>query len=252
LPVVALMLAVGVAGALAARPTGPPRADIEMVEIGPTLGGTQAFVAWPVPRGKAPGVVLVHEAAGLNGQIRDVARRLSREGYVVIVPDLYRGKLPTDAEKAEQLSRALDTGRAVEDLRAAAAWLRSRPETAKSRLASMGFGMGGALALELALTGGDVHAVVMYYGRPVTDDARLERLAAPVQAHFGADDEDVPQWNADRFRDALARTGKTGEVFVYPGAGHAFMNENRPSYRPDATRQAWARTLAFLQKQLKS
>ena len=56
----------------------------------------------------------------------------------------------------------------------------------------------------------------------------------------------------EEMRAALTKAGKTAEIYVYPGAGHAFMHEGRPSYHPDAARQAWARTLAFLQKLLKT
>jgi carboxymethylenebutenolidase len=248
----ALTIAVAATGSIASRSSGPPRADIEMVHLGPGSGGTEAFVAWPTPRANAPAVIVVHEAWGLNGQIRDMARRLSREGYVAIVPDLYHGRMATDLEKARQLARALDRDAALADLRAALAWLRARPETSKSRIAAMGFDIGARLAQELGLDGSDLAAVVMFYGMPETDVERLKALPAPIQAHFGADDDGLPPWHAEKLRDALARAGKAGEVFVYPGAGHAFMNENRSSYRPDAARQAWARTLAFLQKPLKS
>jgi carboxymethylenebutenolidase len=246
------MIAVTAAASLASRPSGPPRADIEMVHLGPGNGGTQAFVAWPIPRAKAPAVIVVHEAWGLNGQIRDVARRLSREGYVAIVPDLYHGRMPNDPQRAREFAQALDRDAALADLRAALAWLRRHPDTSKSRVAVMGFGMGGRLAQELALEGSDLAAVVMFYGTPVTDVERLKELPVPILAHFGADDDALPPWHAEKLREALAQAGKTGEVFAYPGAGSAFMNENRSTYRPDAARQAWARTLAFLQKPLKS
>lgn len=248
---VLVLLAVA-AASFAAKSSGPPRADIEMVHIGPAEAGTEAFVAWPASRSKAAAVLLIHEGWGLNGQIRDVARRLSREGYVAIVPDLYHGRMATDANKAEEMARALDRDAAMADLKSALAWLRARPETAKSRIAAMGFGLGAVLGQELALAGADLAALVVYYGEPVTDVARLQDLPIPIQAHFGATDETPPPWRGEQLRDALAQASKTGEVFVYPGAGHAFANENRPSYRPDAARQAWARTLGFLQKQLRS
>ena len=74
----------------------------------------------------------------------------------------------------------------------------------------------------------------MFYGSPVTDPAQLASLRGPVQAHFGEKDDGIPPAEADAFRAALKQTGKEGEVYVYAGAGHAFMNETRPSYHADA------------------
>ena len=91
----------------------------------------------------------------------------------------------------------------------------------------------------------------MFYGTPETDPEKLAPLKAPLQGHFGADDEGITSERVAEFKAALEKAGKAADIYVYPGAGHAFMHEGRASYRPDAAKQAWARTLAFLQKNLK-
>jgi carboxymethylenebutenolidase len=91
----------------------------------------------------------------------------------------------------------------------------------------------------------------MFYGRPESDPAKLAALAAPLQAHFGGEDRGIGKEQVDAFRASLARAGRSGEIYVYPGAGHAFMNDVGSSYHADAAKQAWARTLQFLQKHLK-
>jgi carboxymethylenebutenolidase len=207
---------------------------------------------WPPGKGPVPAIVVVHEWWGLNQQIRGIARRLSRQGYVAIVPDLYHGKVARDAEHAHELSRGLDSEAVITDLKSAIQWLRSQPRTAKTKVGVIGFCMGGGLSQALALSGADISAAVMFYGQPETDPAKLARLRVPLQGHFGADDEGIPSAKVKQLQSTLQKTGKTAEIYVYPGAGHAFMNEDRPSYHPDATRQAWARTLAFFQKHLKS
>ena len=98
---------------------------------------------WPQEKGPYPGIVLLHEWWGLNSQIREVARRLSRQGYVAIVPDLYQGRVARDAESAHVLSRSLDEDRAVATLAAASSWLKTQPRTATGRVGVMGFCMGG-------------------------------------------------------------------------------------------------------------
>jgi carboxymethylenebutenolidase len=141
---------------------------------------------------------------------------------------------------------------AYDDLRAAIDWLHAQPATAKSKLATVGFCVGGRLSEELALRRGDLAAAVMFYGVPETAPARLKELSAPLLAHFGATDRGIPPERAAALRRGLADAGRAGEVYVYPGAGHAFMNETGAAYHADAARVAWARTLAFLQKRLKA
>ena len=240
--------AAGRPAAAGSQKAGP---DTALVHLGPAEGGTSAFVARPPGRAVAPAVIVIHEWWGLNGQIREIARRLSLQGYIAIVPDLYHGKVASDPETAHELSRALDSDRASADLDAALEWLRAQPRTAKSRVGVIGFCMGGALGLGLALHDPAIAAAVMFYGRPETDPGKLAPLKAPLQGHFGAEDQGIPVDRVEEFQQALKTAGKNAEIYVYAGAGHAFMHDGRPSYNADSARRAWARVLAFFQKHLK-
>ncbi len=231
---------------VAAAPTENAR-----VHIGPADGGTDAFVAWPGGATAVPAVIVVHEWWGLNGQIREIARRLARQGYAAIVPDLYHGKVADNPEQAHELVRGLEDTRVMSELDAAAAWLRSQPRTARSRIGVMGFCVGGGLTLKYALHSSEPAAAVMFYGPPETDPEKLASLKTALMGHFGAEDQGIAASRVEEFKAALQKAGKPAEIYLYPGAGHAFMHEGRPSYHPDAARQAWARTLAFLQKRLK-
>jgi len=244
----ALLLAAALGVPAVAKAAGP---DTLLVKVKSGTGTENAFVARPAGDGKAPAVIVVHEWWGLDGHIRDIARRLASQGYVAIVPDLYHGKVATDPMKAHELMRGLEDQEALQTIDGAAVWLRAQPRTARSGIGIVGFCMGGGLALDYALVHPVPSAVVMFYGRPETDAAKLTPLKAALQAHYGQDDEGFPIPKVNQFKDALKKDGKTAEVYVYPGAGHAFMHEGLPSYRPDAARQAWARMLAFLQKNLK-
>jgi len=246
----ATSLTATVAAARPAKTASPPLPDTAIVTVGSGDEATQAFVAWPAKRAGAAGIVVAHEWWGLNSEIRDEARRLSREGYVVIVPDLYRGKTTTDPDAAREMARGLDEARALNDLAAAIGWLRGQPDMQKSKLGVVGFSMGGSLSQRLALAHPELlSAAVMFYGRPETDPAVLKTLAVPLQAHFGATDSTSTR--ADALKQSLTAAGKDAEVYVYPGAGHAFMNDEGASYHRDAARQAWARMLAFLQRHLR-
>jgi carboxymethylenebutenolidase len=226
-------------------------ADTLRVRLGTAAAGTDAYVALPSGTGPAPAMIVFHEWWGLNGQIRDIARRLAGQGYVAIVPDLYHGKVASEPEGAHVLMRGLGTDRALEEAGLAIAWLRAQPRTAKSRIGCIGFCMGGSLSQGLALKSPDIAAAVMFYGPPETDPERLAGLRAPLQGHFGAADDGIPADQVRKLESSLQKAGKKFEIYVYPGAGHAFMHEGRSSFHPDAARQAWARTLSFLQKHLK-
>lgn len=229
----------------------PAAAETSFVQLGSGEQVEGAFVSWPAGNQAAPGIVVVHEWWGLNGQIRQVAKRLSSQGYVAIVPDLYHGKVADDPMRAHELMRGLEDEEALGTLEAAVAWLRAQPRGAKSRVGVLGFCMGGGLAQNLALQDPGVSAAVMFYGGPQTDPEKLAKLKGALQAHFGEQDEGIPIKRVDEFRAAFQKAGRSAEIYVYPGAGHAFMHDGLPSYRPDAARQAWARTLAFLQKHLR-
>lgn len=254
----AIAAGIGLASALLAgpaaaeRPAGsrPGVVDTALVRVGTGDNQTAAFVVTPADRGKAPLVVVVHEWWGLNAQIRDVATRLARQGYVAVVPDLYHGRVADDPMQAHELSRAITDEDAARDIDAAVAYVRDHVHPG-GKLGVMGFCLGGGVALQYALRTPTVGAVVMFYGSPETDPARLAKLQAPLQGHFGAEDQGIQEKRVDEFRAALARGKKSADLYVYPGAGHAFMNDTKPSYRVDAAKQAWARTLAFLQKNLK-
>lgn len=241
----AMGIAAGSAGTTVAR------SDTARVQLGAPGTGTSAFVAWPAGKGAAPAVVIAHEWWGLNGQIRGVARRLAQEGYVAIVPDLYHGQVAGDPEYAHELMRGLDEDAAVADMDAAVSWLRTQSRVDGKHIGVIGFCMGGRFSQLLALRRPDLAAAVMFYGRPEKDPLKLAALNVPLQGHFGGEDRGIGADQVEALKAGLAKAGKPVDIYVYPGAGHAFMNEGQPSYHPDAAKQGWARALQFFQKHLK-
>lgn len=238
-------------GSRGARAVSRLAPDTAFVQIGTGDSQTGMFVAWPAGQAAVPVVLVVHDWWGLDGGNREIALRLAREGYAAMIADLYHGKVTDDPMVAHELARGVTPEGSQRDLDAAAAWARAQTRTHASRLAVMGFCMGGGIALQYAIHS-PVNGTVMYYGSPDTSAADLEKLSAPLQGHFGEEDQGIPPRRVEEFRKALKAARRDAEVFEYPGAGHGFMRQGADSYRPDAERQAWARTLAFLQKTLKA
>lgn len=211
----------------------------------------EGYLATPAGAGPFPAVVVIHEWWGLNDQVKEQARRLAEEGYAALAVDLYRGRATSDSDEAHELSRGLPEDRALRDLVAAVDYLASRPDVRADRIGSIGWCMGGGYSLALALAEPRLAASVIYYGRLVTDESQLSQIQAPLLGLFGEDDRGIPVSSVRTFESTLGSLGKTAEVHIYPGAGHAFANSTRPSYREGAAQDAWTKTLDFFSRHLK-
>ena len=207
----------------------------------------------PEGKGPFPAVVVIHEWWGLDAWVKDQARALAKEGYAALAVDLYRGQVTDKQEEAHKLMSGMPEDRAMRDLKAALAFLKSRKDVRANRIGAIGWCMGGKYALKLATEEPALGAVVAYYGAPPTDAAAIARIKAPVLGNFGAEDTGPSPAQVKEFEAAMKKAGKSVDVKIYPGAGHAFANVNNPwkGYREDAAKDAWARTVAFFARHLK-
>ncbi len=206
-------------------------------------GAMGLFVASPDGWPPGPAVLVIQEWWGLNAQIEGVARRLAAEGFAALAPDLYRGQQVEEPGDERKLAMALDRPAAVRDLRELVAWALERGATT---VGAMGFCMGGGITWDLALSEDRLGAVVPFYG-----GAELEAdptVLVPFQAHYGSQDH-FPVEMYDAIRRHV-NDAPPSELHLYEGAGHAFMNEQRDAYRPDAAELAWGRAIAFLRERL--
>ena len=198
-----------------------------------------------------PALIVIHEWWGLNDNIRSMARQLAGEGYAALAVDLYGGQVAETPKDAMALMKAAlaKPEQLQESLRLANAYLLQQ---GAPRTGSIGWCFGGGLSLEAGLVLGDrLDAVVMYYGRPVTEIERLRALQAPLLGLFGGEDTGIPVAGVRTFEADLKELGKDAQIQIYPGAGHAFANPSGSRYQAKAAQDAWARTLAFLAERLK-
>jgi carboxymethylenebutenolidase len=207
----------------------------------------------PDGKGPFPAVVVIQEWWGLSDWVKDQARALGKEGYVALAVDLYRGKVTTDKDLAHQYMMGMPDERAAADLAGAFATLAARAEVKKDRIGSIGWCMGGKWSLRLAMSEPTLAAAVVYYGAMPTKAEDIASIKAPVLGNFGGDDQGPAPDQVKAFEAAMKAAGKTIDVKIYDGAGHAFANVNNPwgGYREAAAKDASARTSAFLAKHLK-
>jgi carboxymethylenebutenolidase len=210
------------------------------------------YLALPEGTGRKPAIVVIQEWWGLNDFPKGKADSFAKQGYVVLAVDLYRGKVATDAETAHELARGMPEDRAIRDLKAAVAYLRSRPDVDPKRIASIGWCMGGGYSLALALAEPTLSGAVIYYGRLVTDEAAIRGLEVPLLGNFGGEDRGIPPASVRAFEAEAKKDGKSVDFKIYPDAGHAFASSKDPSvFRPADARDADSRTDAFLARVLK-
>ncbi len=227
---------------------------VEEVTYG-EVGGkpVRGFLARPQSAtGALPGLIVIHEWWGLNDNIRAMTRRLAGEGYLALAVDLYGGQKGDNPEAATKLMNAVLQNRptAEENLKRAAGYLERRGAT---KLGVIGWCFGGGWSLATALLLPDkIDAAVIYYGYLETDPAKLAVLKAPILGFFGAEDGSIPVAKVKEFESALKKLGKPVEIKIYDGAGHAFANPSGGNHRPEAAKDAWQRTTAFLARALKA
>jgi carboxymethylenebutenolidase len=190
-------------------------------------------------------IIVIHEWWGLNEHIRDVAGRFAGEGYAVLAPDLYEGKVTKDTEEAGRLMSGLDRSRALEILNGAVEYLRGRVEDGSDRIGVTGFCMGGTFALLLPCYNPSIKAAAPFYG-DIPSDGELKNLSAPVLFIGAENDFWITLDKMERLKNKLGELGKKGEVRIYDGVGHAFFNDTRPdAYDGDCAEDAWKRVLTF-------
>lgn len=225
---------------------------VEAEEVMYTSGGT-GYLVRPSAEGVYPAVVMIHEWWGLNDHIKDMARILADEGYVVLAVDLYTGTVASDPAEAGKLAGAVRENPevAVQNMRDAVAFLKTRAEVNQDRIASLGWCFGGQQSLNLAVASDDLAATVIYYGNLVTDAEKLAAIQWPVLGIFGEEDTSIPVEMVREFESALATAGVENAIHIYPGVGHAFANPSGQRFAPEETMDAWEKTLSFLADNLK-
>lgn len=222
-------------------------------------GPMPAHVAVPAGTPKG-GVLLAHEAFGVTAHIEDVARRFAAAGWYAIAPSLFhRQGSPVfsydDVDQARRAMATLTSGAITNDVLASFDTLAAAG-IPRERMAIVGFCMGGTVAFYGA-TLRPIAAGVTFYGGGIAEGrfglpALLDlapSLTAPWLGLFGDDDPTISVSEVDRLGQATAEAPVESEIVRYAGAGHGFHCDARPtSYSPDAAKDAWRRTLGWLER----
>ena len=196
----------------------------------------------------AAAVLLVHEWWGLNDQIKAVTAEFAKEGFLALAVDLYDGGVAQSPDEADALMKQVQEEAATDTLASWLDWLGGH-ELSNGRLGTVGWCFGGGWSLAAALAR-PVDATVVYYGRVNRSADELGKLKGPVLGHFATRDKFINPEMVGGFEAAMQEAGKSYEVNWYV-ADHAFANPSGGRYDEEDAALAWARTLTFLNAELK-
>ncbi len=236
------------------------KASYETVPSPKGTGSIKGYLVRPVSAdtrsetaAKLPGVLVIHENRGLNPHIEDIARRFALANFMAFAPDVLTslGGYPGDDFKGGEMFRKVEDAKKLEDLQAAAVWLKSRTDCA-GKIGVTGFCYGGGVSNTLAVRmGADLAAAAPFYGGapPAAD---VPKIKAAVLVHHGELDTRLVQaW--PEYEKALKAAGVAYQGHIYPGAVHGFNCDATPErYNKPAADLAWQRTVDWFNKYVRA
>jgi carboxymethylenebutenolidase len=232
-------------------------------------GACQAYVLTPEGAGPWPGVIFYMDAFGIRPGMIEMATHVANQGYVVLLPDLfyrYGAYGPYDPKEVLKgdfraiigpLMGSTDNHKAAADTAAFIAYLDSRPDVAKAKIGTVGFCMGGGMALTAAASYPDrIGAAASFHGgnlasdQPTSPHLLLDKIKAEVYVAIADNDHSYPPEMAERFEAALKAAGVNYESEFYAGKLHGWMKPDMPVYDAEAAERGWNKLFALYARAL--
>ena len=212
--------------------------------------GSKAYLSLPEGwKEGGPALVVIHEFWGLNSHIKLWCDRLTETGRAALAVDLYEGKVTKDRKEAAQLMRAVDDKKAIPTLLAGHKFLKDDPRVKAGKRGSIGWCMGGAMSLKLAIAAPDLDACVMYYGPLINDANQLKNIKAPLLGIFAKRDQQIPPEAVEVFDKKLTEAGVEHKIHLFE-ADHAFANPSGQRYDKASASAAWGLVKTFFDEKL--
>ena len=224
------------------------------------------YEARPASGPPAPIVVCISEIWGVHEWIRDVTRRFAKAGYYAVAPELFKREggvahLP-NTQEILKIVFAVPLKQMLGDITATIDWAKKRPGARADRVGVTAWCWGGGMVYQVAATNPDIKAAVAWYGPPGRPFANqpapisgfdvAKDIKVPLLGLYGETDKNPPPADALKFGDLLKQHNPNVEMVVYPGAGHGFFADYRPSFNAAASADAWPRCIGWFDKHLKT
>lgn len=209
----------------------------------------RGYLAVPDGEGPFPAVLLVHEWNGLVDRVKHTADDMAEQGYIALAVDLYGGRTGANPDENRALMQEVmaDQRRIIDNLDAAARFIRAR-SGANGRIATIGWCMGGGVALSYAIGGEHHDGTAIFYGRLVTDPEQLRALDHPIYGTFAVKDSGIPPADVEQFVAALRTVGIRNDIHIYDEVDHGFWLwvDQDPEVRAAPALDAWERLVEYL------
>jgi carboxymethylenebutenolidase len=224
------------------------------------VGSYAMPVYWARPEaGNAPIVLVIAEIWGIHEYIRDSTRRFAKEGFFAVAPEPFgRSGGVAHLQNIQEILKIVNAQprqQILGDLKAAVDFAKKQPGARADRVAVTGWCWGGSTTIQVAATNPDMKAAVAWYGpmaRPYSDPSGpvtgfdvAKDIKMPFLGLFGETDQNPKAEDARKFGELVKQHNPKVEIIVYPGAGHGFHADYRPSYNPAAAADAWKRCVTW-------
>jgi carboxymethylenebutenolidase len=228
--------------------------------------GMPVYEARPAAGGPAPIVVCISEIWGVHEWVRDCTRRFAKAGYYAVAPELFKreggvGHLP-NVQDILKIVLAVPRKQVLGDVAATVDWAKKRPGARADRVAVTGWCWGGSTVYQVAATNPDIKAAVAWYGpparpypdtpNPVTGFDVAKDIKMPFLGLYGEQDQSIKPEDVKKLEEMVKQVNKNAEFIIYPGVGHGFFADYRPSYNAAASADAWKRCTGLFDKALKA
>lgn len=220
------------------------------VQYGDPEKNFRGFLARPIDEGNYPAILMTHEWWGVNQNLKNRARRLAHEGFIVLAVDLYEGEVADNYDDATECSSKVKESMelSIEHLNAAEEFLRSL-SSSNGKVASLGWCFGASITIQHGFQS-QLDAQVLYYGSLDFDESLLSKINWPVIGFYGGQDFDVPVDSVTKFSNILDKNKVENEIYIYKDEGHGFANPTGPAHSEEVSNDSWGKMVNFLKKHL--
>ena len=224
------------------------------------------YEARPATGSNHPIIIVISEIWGVHEWVKDCTRRFAKQGYCAVAPELFQreggvGQIP-NIQDILKIVLAVPRKQVLGDIAAATDWAKTRPGVKADKVGVTGWCWGGSTVYQVAATNPAIKAAVAWYGpparpypdtpNPVTGFDVAKDIHVPFLGLYGETDQGPKPEDAKKLEEMLKQHNKDVEIVIYPGAGHGFFADYRPSYNAAAAADAWKRSTAFFEKNLKA